>query len=228
MTILDIGAHVGYYARLFSQLVGQDGQVIAFEPHPRTHQVLQKNLSNHSNVEALQVAVSNEAGTAELYDYLMMSASGSLHYDESMIELQKAQLSTYDVAPRIAKDFPVETFSVETVQIDTCLQEKGIEQVDLIKMDIEGAEMNALRGMTNIIQNSPHLALIMEYNPHALSASIDPIDALSEVMVMGFSRMQAIQDDGSLLDLTRQPMILKTMTDQMMKHIGVINILFTR
>lgn len=229
MTILDVGAHVGYYARMFSVLTGDSGQVVAFEPHPRTHAVLKQNVGNLSNVTTLQVAVAEQEGTAELYDYLMMSASGSLHYDESLAELQRAQIGEYDVAPRHDTQFEMQKFTVKTVPIDKCLMEMGIQQVDFVKMDIEGAEMGALRSMKQTIANSPHLALIMEYNPQALKAfDYDPVQALTEILSMGFSKIQAVNPDGSLTDWTHDVATVQAQTQAMLNTMGVINLLFTR
>lgn len=229
MTILDIGAHVGYYARLFAELTGETGRVIAFEPHPRTHEVLKQNVSKLNNVTTLQMAVAEQEGTAELYDYLMMSASGSLHYDESLVDLQRAQIGEFDIAPRQSTEFEMQKFSVKTIPIDKCLKDMGIEQVDFVKMDIEGAEMGALRSMKQTITNSPKLALIMEYNPQALQAfDYDPIQALNEVLDMGFTRMQAIHPDGSLSDWTHDTATVNTETQALLNHMGVINLLFNR
>lgn len=229
MVVLDIGAHVGYYARKFSALVGEKGRVIAFEPHPRTHQVLKQNVEKLSNVTSLQMAVAEQEGTAELYDYLMMSASGSLHYDESMADLQRSQMSANDIAPRKDGSFQMQKFSVRTVPIDDCLKELGITQVDFIKMDIEGAEMGALRSMKQTIANSPKLALIMEYNPQALKAfGFEPVEALAEILSMGFTGMQAINPDGSLSDWTRDTRTIQAMTQSLLQNMSVLNLLFTR
>ncbi len=229
MVVLDVGAHVGYYTRLCASLVGNTGQVIAFEPHPRTFQVLSKNVAQSENVQLFQVAVAESEGTAELYDYLMMSASGSLHYDESMVDLQKSQRKEQDVAPRLSNDFSMAKYTVKTVPIDDCLEQLDIQQVDVVKMDIEGAEIGALRGMQKTIQQSPNLALIMEYNPSALqSFDLNPRDALQEVMDMGFHRLQVIQEDGSLLDWTNTPDKIDNLTDELMSNMGVVNLLLTR
>lgn len=230
MVVLDIGAHVGYYAKMFSQLTGDNGQVIAFEPHPRTHQFLEKNVGNLSNVTTFQAAVAEQEGTAELYDYLMMSASGSLHYDEGLADLQRSQMGEFDVAPRRDGEFQMQKYTVKTIPIDKCLMEMGIQQVDFVKMDIEGAEMGALRSMKQTISNSPNLALIMEYNPQALKAFDydDPAQALSEVLSMGFSKMQAVNPDGSLTDWTHDAPTIQAQTQAMLNNLGVINLLFTR
>lgn len=229
MTVLDIGAHVGYYARRCSVLAGDSGQIYAFEPHPRTYQMLMRNLKNAKNVTAMQAAVAEEEGTAELYDYLMMSASGSLHYDQSLENLQKSHIGESDIAPRIGKDFEMQKFTVHTLKIDDYLQEQGVTQVDVIKMDIEGAEIGALRGMKQTIANSPNLALIMEYNPAALKAfDHEPQKAFHEVMDMGFTRVRAIHEDGTIKDITNDDATLNSMTEALMQEMGVVNLLFNK
>lgn len=229
MVVLDIGAHVGYYTRLFSQLVGENGKVIAFEPHPRTFEVLHKNTASLKNVTLVQSAVAEEESTAELYDYLMMSASGSLHYDEKLLDIQKANVGTSDVAPRIANEFPVEKFSVRTVPLDSFLAEMDIHKIDFVKMDIEGAEMGALRGMKTLIQNSPGLNLIMEFNPSALQAfDIQPETAIAEVLGMGFTKVFIVNEDHSLNEITHATQTIAEMTARLMEHMDVVNLLFIR
>ena len=227
MVVLDIGAHIGYYTRRFSELVGVQGRVVAFEPHPRTFGVLQKNVGQMQNVTLMQRAVTETESTAELYDYLIMSASGSLHFDENLLDLQKSHVTNSDVAPRIASDFPVEKFTVDTVAIDSCMVQLGIAQVDFVKMDIEGAEMGALRGMRGIIAASPNLNLVMEYNPQALKAfDVDPETAIAEVLDMGFDTVAVVQDDGSLKDITGDAAAIATLTSRLMTHMDVVNLLF--
>ncbi|MCP5096451.1 MAG: FkbM family methyltransferase [Chloroflexi bacterium] len=229
MVFLDIGAHVGYYSHRYAKKVGTNGRIISFEPHPRTFTILQQNVSRFSNVIINQIALSEKAGTAELHDYLIMSASGSLKFDQGMLELQKSQLSDSDIAPRIAEDFPANTFTVQTRPVDDCLADLNIDQVDVIKMDIEGAEIGALRGMRNTIKQSPNLALVMEYNPQALHGfGHDPENALVEVMELGFSHLQLIEDDGSLTDFTANKAAISELTNKLMAHMGVVNCLFTR
>lgn len=230
MTMLDIGAHVGYYTRMASDLIGEQGRVIAFEPHPRNHAFLTRNTAGRRNVTILQVALAEQEGTAELYDYLMMSASGSLHYDETLRQVQLAQKrSEVDFAPRLSKDFQPQTFTVRTAAVDALLAELQIERIDVIKMDIEGAELGALRGMRQTIQRSPRLTLIMEYNPLGLQAfGNQPEAALQEVLALGFDRMAVIEADGSLTDYTSNPAGITTLTASLTQHMGVVNMLFSR
>ncbi|MAT99146.1 MAG: hypothetical protein CL608_18525 [Anaerolineaceae bacterium] len=229
MTMLDIGAHVGYYSRRYAKVLGENGRIFAFEPHPRTFATLQHNVKRLPQVTAVQLALAEQEGTAELHDYLMMSASGSLHYDEAMAALQKSQTHDTDIAPRIGHTFSAQTFTVRTTPVDDFLATRGIQQVDLVKMDIEGAEIGALRGMQQTIANSPNLKLVMEYNPQALKAfGHEPIAALNEVQAFEFNQMEAIEADGRLTNLTHQPDHLQHLTEQLMQNMGVINLLLRR
>lgn len=229
MVALDIGAHVGYYTRLFAELVGEEGRVLAFEPNPQTYETLAHNIRAYPQISLHQVAVSNREGQAELYDYLMMSASGSLHYNENLRELERSQVAEYDIAPRVKKDFDTRTFKVRTVALDNYLAAQGIDSIDFIKMDIEGAEMDALRGASEIIRNSPQLQMMMEYNPQALSSfDIVPQEAVQEVLNMGFQNVYCINKDGSLDELSHDPQKLDELTHSLEQHIGVVNLLFTR
>jgi len=228
MTVLDIGGHVGYYTRLLTGLVGDGGRVVAFEPHPRNHAMLKQNVGNHPSVTLLQVALADKEGTAELHDYLMMSASGSLHYDESIRDVQLSTLSDQDIAPRM-KGFKPQTFTVRTAPVDALLEELGIMSVDVVKMDIEGAEMGALRGMRRTIARSVRLSLVMEYNPLGLQAfEKDAVNALSEVLAMGFDRLYIIEADSSLTDITQNITAQQTLTAQLAQNMGVVNLLFQR
>ncbi|MFP4320887.1 MAG: FkbM family methyltransferase [Anaerolineales bacterium] len=230
MVVLDVGAHVGYYARLAAPLVGRTGRVLAFEPHPRTYATLHANLQSFGQVQALQMGLSDAPGTAQLYDYLMMSASGSIHYDPQMADLVKQQVNGSDIAPRIRADFPVQAYDIALQQGDAVLAEHGITTVDVIKMDIEGAELLALRGLRATIANSPGLILIMEYNPQALSAfGHEPQAALAEVRQMGFDHMFIIREtDGSLETLDVNDAAFAELTDTLMARMGVVNLLFRR
>ncbi len=225
MVALDVGAHVGYFTRQLAELTGPAGRVIAFEPHPATHQALKRNTADLPNVTALQIAAAEAAGSAELYDYLMMSASGSLHYDEALADQQRAQMGTGDVAPRHDAGFEMRRYHVRTAAIDDCLAELGVQRVDLVKMDIEGAELAALRGMKRLIAASPQLALIMEYNPAALAAfGHEPAEALAEARGLGFKRVQAIEPGGGLRDWGDAALVERE-TARLQAGMGVVNLL---
>ncbi|HFE66504.1 MAG TPA: FkbM family methyltransferase [Chloroflexi bacterium] len=228
MVMLDVGAHVGYYACRYARKIGENGRIYAFEPHPRTFDRLRRNVNAFANVIPVQAALADAPGTAVLHDYLMMSASGSLHYDEAMVDLQKAGVADGDVAPRLGDQFADQTYTVQTLRADDYLAEQGVKRVDVIKMDIEGAELSALRGLRQTIANSPGIVMVMEYNPAALKAfDHNPEEALGEVLAMGFQKVQVIEPDGNLVDVTGEATAVHDLTAQLIAHMGVVNVLFT-
>lgn len=131
MTFVDIGANIGYFSVMASKLVGDQGRVIGVEPYPYNIKLLQKNISLNgcTNVEVLPFALTDK--------------KGFLTYDDS------AGNSGNVIA--LGEEFSalLESTLVYCVKLDDVL-EQGT-QVDLIKMDIEGAEPLALKGMQQLI-----------------------------------------------------------------------------
>jgi FkbM family methyltransferase len=169
MNIVDIGANVGYYTLLAARRVGPHGKVYAFEPEPRNFGLLMENirLNSHENVIAIQRAVSNEAGTAPLFLSPRCSGAHSL-------------VST--------RDYSNETIAVETVTLDKFFEMEGCPAIQLIKMDIEGWEIEALDGMRRLIRCNRPLTLIVEFYPWGLlGRGMRPLDLTSKLMEFGFT-----------------------------------------
>ena len=186
MTVVDIGAHIGYYTRLLADLVGASGRVLAFEPNPENFAVLQKNMpsSRYKNVELFNYAVGDKESVLPLY----VSPGNSNH---SLIQ-------GYTEAQSVIE--------VRVVQLDSFLKERGVEQVGFIKSDTEGAEPLVLAGMKNIAAHSPHLHLLMELNPTALRCgNVEPEEFLETIRTMGFeiemikSDLSAKESDANML-----------------------------
>lgn len=132
MCFVDIGANIGYFTLLASRLVGQAGKVFAVEPYPYNIKLLNLNLmlSAYSNVEVLPFALAEK--------------KGFLNYDDS------AGNSGNVFALEANLEAMLESVLVYAVQLDEVLASD--RPVDLIKMDIEGAEYLAIQGMRRIIQ----------------------------------------------------------------------------
>ena len=148
MTVIDLGAHVGYYSRFLSKLVGPAGVVYAFEPNPENRAALRRNLDapSYSNVEIVPCAISDREDTRKLFISLG-------HSNHSLIE-------GYTEAESFVE--------VPSISVDAFVAKRGIQSVDFVKMDVEGAESMALNGMRETIRNSPRLAVLVECCPHAL------------------------------------------------------------
>lgn len=136
-TFFDIGANAGFFCLLGAKAVGSTGRVVGFEAHPITAAQIQKQvkLNNLSNVTVVAKAVSDSNGYAQFTD------------DISSDMLSFANLRS---------DKPQNTIKVPTIKLDDIVSQFGIP--DLIKIDIEGAEIMALRGMMSLLKkHSPVL-----------------------------------------------------------------------
>ena len=132
--LFDVGANVGFFTVIGARIVGEEGRVYAFEPVARNAAYLRLNcrLNRLRNVQVLQVAAGDEtrSGALHLADY-----SGG---------------STLDVAGR-PPDYR-RTRSVDVVRIDDLMESSAFAPPDVVKIDVEGAELHVLRGMQRTLQ----------------------------------------------------------------------------
>ena len=130
-TVVDVGSNVGYMARLLAHGVGSAGKVIAFEPHPELFKVLKRNVSARQIV-AIQAAVSDHAGVATL------NIPTEFGENCGIATLEPGQSSDLSI------DVKCTTLDLERIRI-------GFGKIGLIKIDIEGHELAALKGAHNLL-----------------------------------------------------------------------------
>jgi FkbM family methyltransferase len=137
MTALDLGANAGHLTLLLAHLVGRNGQVHAFEPVPEDARCLEETTRINAlpNVTVHAAAVADRTGSAEL------AVAGAFDGAARLVELATQNGAATD---RRVIRVPVTTLD------DFCARE-GLERVDLVKMDIEGAERLALAGMEAVL-----------------------------------------------------------------------------
>ncbi|HAV77203.1 MAG TPA: hypothetical protein DCX53_07605 [Anaerolineae bacterium] len=179
MTVVDIGAHIGYYTDLFSRLVQSHGKVYAFEASPENYPILVNNMDarRRYNVIAIDRAVSDQNTVQDLY----VSPGHSNH---SLVEGRSNE--TQGKIP------------IQAVRLEDYLT---VDKIDFIKMDVEGAEPRVLEGMRKLIKSSPNLVMVVEYNQIVLSkAYSSPQILLNTLSDLGFE-YKAILEDGSLGDI---------------------------
>ena len=145
MVVIDVGAHHGFYTLLASEKIGPAGRVLAFEPSPRERKKLLRHLrlNQCSNVKIWDCALGREAGNADLF------------------VINGAQTGCNSLRPPIAMQ-PTKTLPIRVASLDECLEREGIEHVDFIKMDVEGAEMEVLNGATRLLDRRPRPVLLCE------------------------------------------------------------------
>jgi FkbM family methyltransferase len=157
-TVLDLGANLGVYTLMAARLVGPAGRVHAFEPNPRLAHLV--NLSIRINgfaprAQVHRVAASDRTGVAQLFLTDSHSGGGSL-----------AATGEQRDATGEAKH----AVECRLVPLDTLFPDPAMK-VDVIKMDVEGHEGPALRGMRLLLARSPDLRIMMEFGPQMMRAS---------------------------------------------------------
>ncbi|MFQ3597207.1 MAG: FkbM family methyltransferase [Chloroherpetonaceae bacterium] len=128
--VLDIGANVGYIALEMAKCVGASGKVFAFEPDAKNFALLKRNLELNPdcNIEPIALAVSDTNAPLRLY--------------KSIIDFNDSAHSTLP-----SEKHSVDFIEIPTTTIDDFVQSRGVQKLNAIKIDIEGAEMSAFRGM---------------------------------------------------------------------------------
>lgn len=159
---VDIGAHIGYYTLLASRLVGPDGHVYAFEPSPVNYRSLASNLARNgvANVTALQIAVGAISTRADLYEGPGTNTGG-------------ATLSPLLGARRGGQ--PV--VEVEVRPVADSIPEADWARIRVIKIDVEGYEVEVLRGLDPVFARTGSLAVFLELNPKWIPEIPQDVDA---------------------------------------------------
>ncbi len=131
--IVDIGAGAGTDLPLFSRQVGPDGRVIAIEAHPTTFEMMERTVDRNqlANVRCFHKAIVDRPGTLAITD------------DERHIS------NAIDFAGQASSS---STFNVEGCTLETVCAEAAVDRIDLLKMNIEGAEQYAILGMSEMLE----------------------------------------------------------------------------
>ena len=159
--VVDAGANIGIYSQFLARRVGATGIVHSFEPSPENFKRLQSATRNLANVRLSQAAVGEFSGRAVLY------LSDKLNVDH--------------------RTYTTEGDSRRTVSIDIMALDdyfKPGQRVDLVKMDIQGYELHALRGANRILADNPDLKLLLEFWPYGLKQAgvnwVELLDTLQD------------------------------------------------
>jgi FkbM family methyltransferase len=149
--VYDIGANVGFYSLLASVLIGDAGHVYSFEPAPENLQELRKHLEiNHvRNCTVIGAAVDSADGEA-IFDPSGDRCTGRLAATGSL--------------------------RVRTVALDSLVSRKEIPPPNLMKIDIEGAELECLRGAANMIQESRPVVFLATHGPQIHTACTELLE----------------------------------------------------
>lgn len=172
-TVVDIGANIGYYTLIASKLVGKTGKVFAFEPEPKNFKILSENvkLNGRNNVVLENKAVSNATGKNILYLY---SSIGNSFY----------QLNDSSNAKKI---------EVDTIKLDNYFSNYH-RKINVVKIDVEGAEFKVFRGMRSLIRKNPNLIIFTEISQKISKVSGENLEDYFDLLVKYGFRIYDIDD----------------------------------
>ena len=198
--ICELGANIGYYAVLEAGIAGPEGIVYAIELEPHNIELLKRNiaLNNLKNIQAYHLAISDKNGEYPLY----VTGSSNLH---SMIKPSHGYFST---------------INTKTSTLDNFLADK--KKITFLRMDIEGYEYYALRGMQKTLNENPKLKLFIELHAHLIEPE-KTIEILQMLKSHGFEILKAITHDNYLRRILKQVTVEDISIDELCHDKRVVN-----
>jgi FkbM family methyltransferase len=144
MTFIDVGANMGYFTLQAARIVGDSGRVVSIEPAPDNFRYLQRSieLNAYANTRAMQLALSDHAGTANL----------------QILPLSTAH--TFTALNPKYNDLPKVTVPITT--LDAVVEEQKLERVDMVKIDVQEWEIQVLHGAIKTLRANPKLLIFLD------------------------------------------------------------------
>jgi FkbM family methyltransferase len=164
MTFIDLGANEAYFTVLAANQVGRSGRVIAIEPQERLLPIIDKNLrlNDADWVTVINVAITNASGLVTIHLAADTNTGASGQY-----RMAKYRLATQEVQART---------------LSQILDEKKIGHVDLMKVDIEGAEYEVLLGSPEVFEEGRIRAIALELHPTILAARGKEVSDITDML----------------------------------------------
>jgi FkbM family methyltransferase len=175
MTVVDVGAHIGYFTLIAARRTGPAGRVYAFEPDPLNYELLTRNVLENTFdgiVTASKKAVTKRCGQVSIF---------------------RGRANTCHNSILRAPGTGEQIIYADAISLDEAFAAEGWPAVHVLKMDIEGAEKDALKGAERLIGRSPGLKLFVEFNPRCQDlAGVTAADFLSLLRELGFRSVRPL------------------------------------
>ena len=148
MVVADIGANTGYVTLLLADLVGDAGRVISFEPYGPSFDLLRRNVESNGlrQVEVFCIALSDTTGISRLY---LSAKNDGMHSFGDLID----ETGVAGSSPQVP---------VKTTTLDQFLEERGIPRIDVLKIDVEGAETLVFSGARSLLSRPDSPVILCE------------------------------------------------------------------
>ncbi len=150
LSIFDIGAFKGYTVSKFHSLF-PESNIYGFEPHNESFKTLNQLAKNNSSIQAINLGVSDKYGTTTFYNNSFDQTSSILPSDTTNSFIDGLTLTK-------------EEYTINTTTIDSFCKEQNIEQIDILKIDIQGAELLALKGAKETLSKQKVRTILLEVN----------------------------------------------------------------
>lgn len=151
-TVIEIGGHIGYFSIIYSSLVGNKGKLFVFEPGANNLDYTEKNLSPLNNTFLIKKAISNENGIVTFYLEDLSGQNNSIIKDYHLLE-GNIKLSGLN-------NIHVDSVDIPCITLDSFVKKSIEDNISFIKIDIEGAELLALQGATNVLkEHKPNMMI---------------------------------------------------------------------
>jgi FkbM family methyltransferase len=187
---VDVGANIGYFTLLGGGLVGPTGRVVAVEAHPGLAELLRRNVvvnGMHHHVTAWHRAAWSEATTLQFHQRVHFAANSSVG------SVGSSGLADLDDTEEVV--------DVEAVALDDLLN--PLERVDVMKVDVEGAEVHVFSGLDRTLRANPAITVIFEWSPAQLEALGDPPVALLDLLSGHGFMYRLIEEDLAPVETAR-------------------------
>ncbi|MEM8538383.1 MAG: FkbM family methyltransferase [Pseudomonadota bacterium] len=159
-TVLEVGGHIGFLSQYFARKVGPTGQLHVFEPGQANQRYLKQNIQHYMHAAQVDCAVSDVDGKATFFEENLGGFMNSLDPEfadkTGVAALQNRQLK-------------ITARQVHTVTLDGYARRLGLYP-DFIKIDVEGAEHNVLRGARETLAQAKAVMVEVSTNPHPVQA----------------------------------------------------------
>jgi len=174
---IDVGANIGYVSAVAAHLVGKSGEVHSFEPAPQYFKLLQENIKLNPDYKMF----ANQAALGERKTTLPMEILDPPHGGGNT--LIKEYINIWD-KPK----YKIKTLNVNVIRLDKYIEDKKLENISFIKIDVEGYEFPVLRGLENYLSKCKKKPVILtEINPKSYELlNYDPQELINFMKKFGY------------------------------------------
>lgn len=208
MVVMDIGANVGWYSLLMASWVGPEGKVLCFEANPALAPIIQRSLRGNGLMWASVECCAVMDESRETAFHVLRDAAGGSSLDSGLLEQHGDRADCIRV-PGLALD-------------DYVASHPEWQRVDLIRMDVEGAEFLVLKGMRKLIQANPGMKIVLEFGPTMIPSFAGSLESFVDLLgTLGFRRFSILSEaqirqvtPRELLEFEGRPIVLDVLCEQ--------------